>query len=128
MIKISSAELMRRLRKRRKKKGLCTRCGKKANNGRAICDKCRYYLEEYKRNHKVKSEPVIIRDLKKWDITNRELYDELIEQGITIKEFAEKVGVTPRSVEAWVFEGVEPRYKDRKATVNQILNKRIYDI
>ena len=126
---MNPAESMRRLRAERVEDGLCTRCGKnEPKRGKRICSECREYLDEYNKNKKSKKEPVIIRDLKRWDVTNKRLYSGLIDMKMTTKELAERVGVTPRSVDSWIFEGVEPRYEDRKATINQVLNKRIYDI
>lgn len=126
MITINS-KAMKKLRRKRKEKGLCTRCGgERENKEYVLCQDCRDYLKEYKVNYTPPpKEQVIIRKLKKWDVTNRKLYNTLIAEGISIPELAEAVNVTPRSVDRWIFENAEPR-PGHKEKVNVFLKEEIY--
>ncbi len=104
---------------------MCSRCGSERDNKEYIlCKECRKYINKHDKNYNPPKDPVIIRDLKKWDITNYSLYNALINKSITILELAEQVGVTTRSAERWIFENAEP--KDiHKHLVNQVLEKNI---
>lgn len=122
----SPAQFMRELRKRRVEKGLCTRCGSKIKReGYHICQDCRNYLNEYDNNRTLKNEKTIIRKLNKWEITNEKLADALIKTKTTISELAEKVGVTYRTVERWIYQNGIPN-KNHKIKINEILNDKIY--
>ena len=119
---------MKKVRKKRKQKGLCSRCGNERENKEyALCKECREYISNHKENYNPPKDPVIIRNLKKWDITNYRLYNALIMKSIKISELAEKVGVTTRSAERWVFENTEPT-DIHKYRINQVLGKKIYDV
>ncbi|MFW5962166.1 MAG: hypothetical protein ACOCQR_00945 [bacterium] len=118
--------LMKKLRTKRVEQGLCTRCGKnEPKKNRHICSECREYLKKYKKGYEQTKDPIIIRELKKWEVTNLKLYNALIEKRITISEFADMLGVTSRAVEIWVFEDGNPA-KERKPLINSLLGEQIY--
>lgn len=120
-----NAKAMRELRKKRKKRNLCTRCGKPVENGNVQCDACREYCKIYAFLHP--KEKVIIRNLKTWGVKNKRLYDVLIDKKITIPQLAERVGVSSRSVDRWVFEGSIPKIENRER-VNICLNMEVFEV
>lgn len=113
---MTAAQYMKKLREKRRKNGLCARCGHKIEKpGYKTCQDCRDYQKKYKQNHKPpKKEKVIIRRLKNWEVTNKKLYNALINQKITIAELAELIDVTPRSVQRWLFEKGKPSPENRE--------------
>ncbi|NLK22304.1 MAG: helix-turn-helix transcriptional regulator [Epulopiscium sp.] len=120
-----NAKAMRELRKRRKQKGLCTRCGKPVKHGNVQCNLCREYSKTYALLHP--KEKVIIRSLKSWDIKNTKLYNILMDKKISIPQLAEMVGVSSRSVDRWVFEGSIPKIENREK-VNAHLGIEIFEV
>lgn len=60
------------------------------------------------------------RRLREWTIRNKILYGILFSYDIKLSELAEEIGVTPRTVQAWVFEGRLPN-KENRAELSRIL-------
>ncbi|HOQ16761.1 MAG TPA: helix-turn-helix transcriptional regulator [Defluviitaleaceae bacterium] len=125
MSSYDNAKAMRELRKRRKEKKLCTRCGKPVFGVHVQCDACREYSRIYALLHP--KEKVIIRHLKSWEIKNKKLYDILIKKRITIPQLAKMIGVSSRSVDRWVFEGCIPKLENREK-VNAYLNMEVFEL
>jgi len=48
------------------------------------------------------------RRLKKWKVINRYLYGLMFAEDIKVSDMAEFVGVTPRTVGRWIYEGSIP--------------------
>ncbi|MFW6009213.1 MAG: helix-turn-helix domain-containing protein [archaeon] len=118
---------MIKLRRKRKEKGLCSRCGnERENKNYALCQECRDYIANYKENYTPSDkEKIIIRKLKSWEIQNKKLYNELIKQKITISQLAAKIGITSRAIQRWIFQKTNPKLKNR-IMVNKILGEKIY--
>lgn len=125
MSKYDNAKAMRELRKKRKMRNQCTRCGKAVEGENVQCNECREYCKMYALLHP--REKVIIRNLKTWEIKNKKLYNILIEKKMTIPQLAQLVGVSSRSVDRWVFEGSIPKLNNRER-VNTCLNMEIFDV
>ena len=125
MSQYDNAKAMRVVRKRRKMKKLCTRCGKPVEGVHVQCNACREYCKMYALLHP--KEKVIIRSLKTWEVKNKKLYQILLERKMTIPQLAQMVGVSSRSVDRWVFEGSIPKLENREK-VNTCLNAEIFDI
>ena len=124
----NAKEYMKRLRERRKEKSLCTRCGKKAMEGKAECEECKKYRIEYKKkNPKINKEPKIIRELKTWEVTNPVLYKKMLVTGTTTKDLANLTGVAQRNVERWIFENAFPN-DENALKVNEYFKCDIYKI
>lgn len=124
------AKKMRELRNKRRKESLCTRCGDKIKKEEFnICQSCRDYLKKYNNENrdKYKKDKKIIRNTKTWEVKNWRLYDALIDKKISIPELAEKVGVSTRSADNWIFFDSTPKADNRKK-INQVLEKNIYFI
>jgi hypothetical protein len=125
LAKYDNAKAMRELRKRRKERKLCTRCGKPVFGENVQCDACREYCKMYALLHP--KEKVIIRNLKSWEVKNKKLYDILINKRITIPQLAQMIGVSARSVDRWVFEGSLPKIENREK-VNTYLNIEVFEL
>jgi len=126
----SGAIMMKNLREKRKEKGLCTRCGGKIEDKSYLtCRDCRDYISYHKKNGEPPPEKdeKIFKRLSKWQIRDKGLYDALVDEQIRASELADDIGVSVRSVERWLYEGYEPRDKN-KIAVNNYLNKDIYNI
>ncbi|MFW6027103.1 MAG: hypothetical protein ACOCRX_12275 [Candidatus Woesearchaeota archaeon] len=54
------------------------------------------------------------RSLKKWNVENKILYGIMYSHNLPVSDLAEIIGVSPRSVQAWLFEGRMPKEKSRK--------------
>lgn len=48
------------------------------------------------------------RKLKVWSVRNRILFGLIMSSGFTIKQCAERLGVSARSVQRWVYIGIIP--------------------
>jgi transcriptional regulator with XRE-family HTH domain len=62
-----------------------------------------------------------IRELKKWTIINRVLYGCLLAEKWTVADLAERMKVSSRTVDGWIFEGRIPR-KDRIDKLCNVFN------
>lgn len=111
--------------KRRRK---CSRCGSSLDEACTTinCDPCREYVNKAKREKRAK-EKKAIRKLKT-EATNEKMYRIMQEKNITIKELAEKVNMSNRSVQRWILNGIEPRYDDVRQTINDYLGETIFEI
>lgn len=125
------AIMMKKKRDERREKGLCTRCGgEREDKEYILCQDCREYIAEWKQDKdysKPEEEKVVIRTPRKWNIENEKLYKALIEKRMPISELANRVGVTTRTAERWVFQKGEPKDKN-KNKINKVLGKEIYEI
>ncbi len=121
-------EYMKKLRKKRKEKGLCTRCGKKAIEGKTECEACKNYRIQYKeKKSKQKKEPKIIRELKTWEVSNPVLYKKMLETGTTTKDLSVLTGVSQRNVERWIFENADPN-DENALKVNEYFKCEIFKL
>lgn len=114
---MNGAEAMRRLRRKRMLNNICTRCGCKNDTTGTQCSKCRqYHIDKRRERRQYAIEQgwdKRIRKLKKWKISNYPLFFYLFENKISISEFANKVGVTSRQVQRWIFENSRPNLTNR---------------
>lgn len=111
---------MRKLRKKRLKNGLCTRCGKPKNPEFTICDDCRKYKKIFNSSRR-KNAP--IRALTKWEVKNFPLHRWMVENNMGTVKLAQAIGVSERTVQAWVFEG-----RDAKPELAEAVNIFVGDI
>lgn len=49
------------------------------------------------------------RRLKTWEIKNRYMLGLMFAEDIKVSDLAERMGVSPRSVQAWIYEGRIPK-------------------
>lgn len=54
------------------------------------------------------------RRLKKWKVVNRYLYGLMFTEDIKVSDMADFVGVTPRTVDRWIYEGSMPNEENVK--------------
>jgi transcriptional regulator with XRE-family HTH domain len=50
-----------------------------------------------------------IRKLRYWKITNKRLYAAIRETGLALSECARIIGVSLRTLERWLFDGITPK-------------------
>lgn len=62
-----------------------------------------------------------VRNTRKWDIGNRILYGILLAEDIKLSKLAEEMDVSTRTVQRWVYEGLNPNEKNTKELC-QLLN------
>lgn len=60
------------------------------------------------------------RRLKKWKVINRYLYGLMFAEDIKVSDMAEFIGVTPRTVGRWIYEGSIPN-EDNMRKVSEVL-------
>jgi predicted XRE-type DNA-binding protein len=72
-----------------------------------VCKACASYFQDI--GSRKKNYQFAVRTLRKWQPTNQALYDWITQNNITTNQFAHKVGVTGRTVEAWMFENRIPK-------------------
>lgn len=121
---ITPAESMKRLRAKRLKNGLCTRCGK-PSGGKPTCKNCKDHIKEFMKQ-KRKEKHKTIRKLKCYSVENNGLYDELISSGITTTQLAKDLNVSSRSVLRWIFGKDVLPIKENIEKINKYFNKDIY--
>ncbi|SCY64853.1 helix-turn-helix domain-containing protein [Alkaliphilus peptidifermentans] len=49
------------------------------------------------------------RRLKKWEVKNRYMLGLMFADDIKVSDMAERIGVSPRTVQAWLYEGRIPK-------------------
>ncbi|KAB3529255.1 helix-turn-helix domain-containing protein [Alkaliphilus serpentinus] len=52
------------------------------------------------------------RRLKKWEVKNRYMLGLMFADDIKVSDMAERIGVSPRTVQAWIYEGRIPKDKN----------------
>lgn len=71
--------------------------------------------ERKKISNKVKGgEKKAFRKLRTWDVENKILYGIMFSCNLKVSDLAEIIGVSARTVQAWVFEGREPKKESRE--------------
>lgn len=132
---ITDAETMKKLREKRRKNNLCTRCGKKVEDKqKTICSKCREYLNYYKKHNEppIKSMNVVSRSPVN-QVKNKRLLKAMQNKSekektkINTKTLADEIESSQRSVQRWIFEDVEPSQKF-KIRINNYFGKEIFEI
>ncbi len=61
------------------------------------------------------------RALKSWNVINRYLYGLMFSEDIKVSDLAEMIGVHPRTVQRWIFEGGMPK-EETTDKISDILN------
>jgi len=56
----------------------------------------------------------LVRKRRTWEVKNHALYQSVVGRGIRLSEFADKLGVSLRMVERYVFAGSRPKPEVRK--------------
>lgn len=68
------------------------------------------------------------RSLKKWNVENKILYGIMYSHNLPVSDLAEIIGVSPRSVQAWLFEGEWTIYDDETMVTATIVKIEEYSI
>lgn len=132
---MTDAETMKKLRKKRKKNNLCTRCGKKVEDKeKNICSKCREYLNYYKKHNEppLKKVNVVSRSPVN-DVENKKLVGAMKRKSkkestkINTKKLANEIGSSQRSVQRWIFKDEKPS-KKYKIKINNYFEEEIFEI
>lgn len=129
VIFLTDAETMKKLRDKRRENNLCTRCGKWIEEEQyKICSECREYLRFYKKYDipPARKETLINRSPVN-EIKNKKLYQLMIDYRLSTKNLANKISVTQRSVQRWIFDGLEPKDSNKKE-VNEFFGEEIFKI
>ena len=90
---MSAAQSMKKLRRKRKKLGLCTRCGQnKKNKGNTMCIICLDYQKQKNKEIQEKKNKVNyrVRTLRKWKVTNLKLFLYMFENKIYCKDIIKR--------------------------------------
>lgn len=74
-------------------------------------DKTKYEIEKHVHEGKGIRK---FRTPKIWSVKNRILYGVLWAENMPLQTFADKVGVSLRAVESWIFEGRRPNEENTK--------------
>lgn len=105
-------EMLKKLRQERYEKGLCTGCGQPHDTHKSMCPKCLAIINVKARLRTAeKHRP--IRKLRKWTVTNQELYDCLIEKKMSIKQLSNIIGVSTQTINVWLFKGYKPCFENQ---------------
>lgn len=125
---MTSAECMRRLRKKRKLEGKCTRCGRLLIDGK--CEACYQYRQKY--NEKVKAIRQanyisVCRKLKTWKVVNHTLHNLMKEHRISTAELGKAVGANERSVQRWLYQGSIPK-DETKEKLNEYFKQEVFEL
>lgn len=60
------------------------------------------------------------RRLKSWEVKNRYMLGLMFADDIKVSDMAERLGVSPRTVQAWIYEGRIPSDKNIKKVCKEL--------